>query len=62
MPGPDHRTSVLKPNCSEIIDHVYSSQSDLKDSPIERQTTVGLPMALVSRKRGQEKLGMLQSV
>jgi len=62
MPGPDRHTSVLKRNCSEIIDLVYSSRSDLKDPPIEMQTTVGLLMALVSWKRGQEKLGMLQSV
>lgn len=33
MPGLEHDTSMLKHNCSEIIDLVYSSKPDLKDSP-----------------------------
>lgn len=35
MPGPDHRPSVVEHNCPEIIDLVYSSKRDLKDTPIE---------------------------
>lgn len=34
MSGPDLRTSI-EHNCSQVIDLVYSSQPDLKDSPIE---------------------------
>lgn len=35
MPGPDHHTSMLEHDCSEIIDLIYSSRPDLRDSLVE---------------------------
>ena len=59
MPGPEHRTSMLQHDCSEITDLVRSSGPDLKDSPIENEMTVGLLMAVLSWIREREKLDVL---
>lgn len=57
MPGPDHHTSMLEHDCSEIIDLVYSSRPDLRDSLVENANN--WLTDVTSWIREKEKLDML---
>ena len=62
MPGPDHHTSMLEHECSEIFDSVYSNRLGLKDSPIENADGNWLPMAVALWASEKEKPDMLELV
>lgn len=59
MPGSDYHISILEHDCSDIIDLVYSSTPDLKDSPTENADDSWFADVATSWIREKEKLDAL---